>query len=103
MITIRLFCSAGMSTSLMVNKMKAAAKAKGIEADIEAFPESTMEENSKNADVVLLGPQVRFMLKKAQQLLEPKGIPVAVIDMKDYGLMNGEGVFEKALQMKENK
>ena len=36
MIKIRLFCAAGMSTSLLVNKMKAAAKEKGLEADIEA-------------------------------------------------------------------
>ena len=103
MITIRLFCSAGMSTSLMVNKMKEAAEAKGIEADIAAFPESTMEVNSEGVDVVLLGPQVRFMLKKAEEILAPKGIPVAVIDMRDYGLMNGEGVFETALKMKEEK
>ena len=31
---IRLFCAAGMSTSLLVNKMKEAAKEKGIDADI---------------------------------------------------------------------
>ena len=103
MITIRLFCSAGMSTSLLVNKMKAAATAKGVEADIAAFPESTMEENSVGADVVFLGPQVRFMLKKTQKLLAPKNIPVAVIDMRDYGLMNGEAVLDNALKMIENK
>ncbi len=99
MITIRLFCSAGMSTSLMVNKMRAAAEAKGIEADINAFPEATMETNAEGADVVLLGPQVRFMLKKSEALLAPKNIPVAVIDMKDYGLMNGEVVLEKAMAL----
>ena len=102
MIKIRLFCSAGMSTSLMVNKMKAAAQEQGIEADIVAFPESTMDVNSNGADVVLLGPQVRFMLQKAEKLLAPKGIPVAVIDMKDYGLMNGANVLAKAIEMKNN-
>ncbi len=39
MVTIRLFCAAGMSTSIVVNKMKEAAKAKDIEVDIEAFPQ----------------------------------------------------------------
>ena len=34
---IRLFCAAGMSTSLLVNKMKEAAVQKGKDAEIEAF------------------------------------------------------------------
>lgn len=45
MIKITLFCAAGMSTSVLVEKMKAAAKTKGVEAVIEAFPESTMSKN----------------------------------------------------------
>lgn len=39
MFVVRLFCAAGMSTSLMVNKMKEAAKEMGLEADIEAAAE----------------------------------------------------------------
>ena len=58
-----------------------------------------METNSEGCDVVLLGPQVRFMLAKAKELLEPKGIPVDVIEMRAYGLMDGKGVLEKALKM----
>ena len=37
-MVIRLFCAAGMSTSLLVTKMQEAAKEKGKEADIAAFP-----------------------------------------------------------------
>ena len=36
MVKILLVCSAGMSTSFMVNKMKDSAKARGIEAEIWA-------------------------------------------------------------------
>ena len=35
--TITLFCAAGMSTSLLVNKMKEAAAAKGADYDIAAY------------------------------------------------------------------
>jgi PTS system cellobiose-specific IIB component len=35
--TITLFCSAGMSTSLLVNKMKEEAQKKGAEYDIAAY------------------------------------------------------------------
>jgi hypothetical protein len=38
MLTIRLFCAAGMSTSLLVSKMIEAAEAVGTEVDIIAYP-----------------------------------------------------------------
>lgn len=44
MKTIMLVCSAGMSTSLLVSKMKAAADEKGVEADIFAISSSEATE-----------------------------------------------------------
>ncbi|OCA98543.1 PTS sugar transporter subunit IIB [Clostridium beijerinckii] len=99
MVIIRLFCAAGMSTSLLVNKMKEAAKNKGIDVDIEAFPESQMDKNIEGVDVALLGPQVGYTLNKAKKICEPKGIPVDVIPMVDYGMMNGPKVLDFALKL----
>ncbi|NSA02839.1 cellobiose-specific phosphotransferase system component IIB [Clostridium beijerinckii] len=72
MVIIRLFCAAGMSTSLLVNKMKEAAKNKGIDVDIEAFPESQMDKNIEGVDVALLGPQVGYTLNKAKRYVNLK-------------------------------
>lgn len=96
-----LACSAGMSTSLLVNKMKEAAEAQGIEADINAYSSSEAEQRLENEDidVLLLGPQVRFMQKQFEDKLASKGTPVAVIDMADYGMMNGENVLKTALKL----
>jgi len=94
-VKIYLFCSAGMSTSLLVTKMQNAAKAQGIETEIAAFPEAKAGELGKEADVVLLGPQVRHRLKKIQE--ELPGKPVMLIDMRDYGMVNGEKVLKTAL------
>jgi PTS system cellobiose-specific IIB component len=99
MIKILLFCNAGMSTSMLVSKMQKAAKNKGIDAHIEAFPEAQMAKKLEGVDVVLLGPQVKFILSKAKSLCEPKGIPVDVISAMDYGMMNGEKVLEYALKL----
>lgn len=99
MITIRLFCAAGMSTSLLVSKMREVAKEKGIEADIEAFPEAQMDKHLDNVDVALLGPQVGYTLAKSKKICDPKGIPVDVIPMVDYGLMNGKKVLDFALKL----
>ena len=57
-MVIRLFCAAGMSTSLLVKKMEEAAKEKGKDADIAAYPFTDMERMIEGVDVALLGPQV---------------------------------------------
>ncbi len=54
-----LCCAAGMSTSLLVEKMKKEAEKQGIEANIWAVgANEKAKANGAKADVVLLGPQV---------------------------------------------
>ncbi|KAJ75080.1 PTS system, cellobiose-specific IIB component [Enterococcus faecalis MTUP9] len=48
---------------------------------------------------MLLGPQVRFMKGQFEQKLKPKGIPLDVINMADYGMMNGEKVLDQAISL----
>ena len=100
---ILLFCSAGMSTSLLVTKMQKAAQKEGETVVIEAFPEADMASHLDGADAVLLGPQIRFALNKAKNLCDEKGIPVDVIDSLDYGMMDGEKVLKTALKMCNTK
>ena len=98
---IMLVCAAGMSTSLLVTKMEKAAAAMGDEVEIFALPISEGEKRVGDVDCILLGPQVRFNLGKIKEeaaKVNP-GLPVDVIDMKDYGMMNGEAVYKKAKAM----
>ncbi|EFR89401.1 PTS system, cellobiose-specific, IIB component, partial [Listeria innocua FSL S4-378] len=46
-------------------------------------------------DIVMLGPQVRYQKPQVDELVQGR-IPVIVIDMKDYGMLNGKAVLEKA-------
>ena len=86
---IYLFCSAGMSTSLLVSKMRAQAEKYEVPVVIEAFPETLAGEKGQKADVVLLGPQIAYMLPEIQRLLPNK--PVEVIDSGLYGKIDGLG------------
>lgn len=101
---IMLVCAAGMSTSLMVSKMQKSAEAKGIEADIFAISAGEADEYlvDKKIDVLLLGPQVRFMKTEFEKKLAPLGIPLDVIPMADYGMMNGEKVLGLAISLMNN-
>lgn len=98
MIRILLACAGGMSTSLLMEKMKAEAKKRGIEVEVEARSEKSVKELLGTFDVLLLGPQVRYVLKSMEQLLDGK-YPVEVVDMRDYGTMNGSKVLDQALNM----
>ena len=102
MVNIMLVCSAGMSTSLLVNKMNKVAKEKGMNVNVFAVAEADAKNNMDKIDIVLLGPQVRYLLPKMKELMEPKGIPVDVVDTINYGTMNGEKVLEQALSMAKN-
>lgn len=97
MKNILLVCSAGMSTSMLVKKMEAAAADQGIEAHIWAVGDAASDAELPKADIVLLGPQVRYLKKKMEAKVAGR-IPVEVIEMKDYGSMNGKGVLESALK-----
>ena len=94
---IVLFCAAGMSTSLLVNKMKQAAAKIGKDYDIAAYSLNEEEKEAPTADVILLGPQVRYALAKLKA--KYPGKPVEGIDMRMYGMMDGEGTIEFARKL----
>lgn len=93
MRNIRLFCAAGMSTSLLVTKMQKYAESIGYECSIEANPTSEVVEKGADADIILLGPQVRFEMNKIKEKMPNK--IVEPIDMRAYGMMDGKAVIEQ--------
>lgn len=95
---ILLVCNAGMSTSMLVLKMEAAAKKRGLEVDIQALPVTDSLKHLKENDIVMLGPQVRHEIKNLEKIAQGQP-PVVLIDMRDYGLMNGEKVLDAALKV----
>jgi len=89
-MNIGLFCAAGMSTSILVERMKEAAQKKGKDATIAAYSISELEQRVGDIDVALLGPQVGS-----------HNVPVEVIAMADYGTANGMAVLKQAYMMKK--
>lgn len=94
---ILLVCSAGMSTSILVKKMKEEAAARNLEIEIDAVPEAEVK-NQSGFSIIMLGPQVRFLKSKFDHL-ESQGIPVVIIDSLKYGRMDGKSVLEDALAL----
>lgn len=95
---ILLSCAGGFSTSLLVNKMKDEAKKENKDYQIEAVAADTIQDVIKKdkPDCILLGPQIQYMLGNLKPLAEENDIPLEVINMQDYGMMNGAAVLKQA-------
>ncbi len=94
---IMLCCSAGMSTSLLVSKMQKVAEEKGIEVEIFAEANTDIARFAGKVDVCLVGPQIKFALPGIKEALPE--IPVEAIDMRVYGMADGEAALTKALEL----
>jgi PTS system cellobiose-specific IIB component len=99
MIKILLCCAAGMSTSMVVNKMKQAATAKGIDVEINAVGMEEFDSHYTEYDCYLLGPQIKYKLADFKTKADAIGKPIAVINSMDYGMMKGEKILSDAIAM----
>lgn len=103
---VYLFCSAGMSTSMLASNMQDVANQHNLPIKVAAFPHNKLEEiiSEDRPDCILLGPQVKHMYEETVEQFGSQGIPIAVIDQGDYGMMNGEKVLKSAIRLiKANK
>ncbi|WP_114192089.1 PTS sugar transporter subunit IIB [Edaphovirga cremea] len=96
---IFLCCAAGMSTSMVVNKMIKAAEQQGIDVDIIAVGIEEFESTLSNYDCCLIGPQIKYKLADFKAIADAHNKPVAVINSMDYGMMRGDKILADALSM----
>lgn len=87
---IALLTKPGFSGSMLVRKIQEVAKSQLL--DIEVF----LNERLQEADVVLLTPQRNEDLKEIKKIVQ---VPVGVISLKDYGLLDGSSIIKQAKQL----
>lgn len=99
---ILLVCYGGLSTSILVNKMKSAVaespnlKDRGIV--IEAWGKEEYYEKLEDTRVIMLGPQVSMLENEVRKVALDKGydVPVVVIDKENYAAMDAVPVLLSA-------
>ncbi|ORM57541.1 PTS sugar transporter subunit IIB [Pantoea rodasii] len=99
MVKILLCCSAGMSTSMVVQRMQKAATQLGLEAKIDAVGMEEFSEKIAEYDCCLLGPQIKYKLADFERQAQEYHKPVTVINTMDYGMLNGEKILQSALAL----
>ncbi len=105
-IKVVLVCAAGMSSSLLEEKIRQAAAALGRQMELKAVDATTMslwDYEKDTMDMILVAPQVRFKKRGIIKQAEPYGVIVQDIDTIAYGMVDGEKIFEQVLEALENK
>lgn len=103
MKNIVLVCTAGMSTSFLVAKMKEIAAEAKLKVNLEALAQSELKSYSQKIDLILLGPQVKYLLNNLKRDYKNSSIKVEVIDSLQYGSLDGKAVLNKALLLLDEK
>ena len=97
-----LVCYSGSSASILRDRMLAWA----LDVEIIVSSLAGLDEDKEDADIVLVGPQVRCALASVRERV-PERIPVMAVDTRDYGMAKGDRVMQAALdeirQYKEHK
>ena len=99
MLKVMFVCSAGMSTSLLVEKVNQAATGRGLEIEAYALGETEAKKDLSQADILLLGPQVRYLENSFKKSLNDSKTKLGVVDMRAYGRMDGEKVLDQIIGM----
>lgn len=89
---ILLICSAGMSTSLLEKSVSDYIKKEKLSYQVEALSAQEAKPRVKDFDILLLGPQVRYMLDEFTKLSQGKKI--AVIPPNIYAMAKGDALIE---------
>lgn len=102
---VYLFCSQGMSTSMLAKKMQDVADQHGLPIEVAAFPHGLLNKiiEEKHPDVIMLGPQVKYLYDDTVSTFGGYGAPILMIKSEDYGVMDGEKVLKQAVLALKNK
>ena len=95
---ILLCCNAGMSSSILVKKIREAAEKNNQEVFVEAVANAAIKDEVGKWDVCLVGPQLVYAVDSIRTQLN---IPVQSIEPRAYALADGDAVLKVANQMIE--
>lgn len=95
---ILLLCAGGLSTSILVSRMKKELSENEKDWVIEAHPVENLPYLIDKFDVILLGSQIVWREKAIKKEFSHKNVPMVVIPNYDYAIGNGKKLLDLAKQ-----
>ncbi len=94
---ILLCCNAGITSSLLVVKLRSEVEARGLDIEVDACSMLDAVNRLGDTDLLLLGPQVGYAKGDFDETANEKGAVVDVIDAGDYARTNAPAILDAAL------
>ncbi|TQQ84749.1 PTS sugar transporter subunit IIB [Peptacetobacter hominis] len=93
-------CTGGLSTSILVDRMKKEAESRGIECSIEAIGKPEIDKKIEEADfdVMLLSPQLAAYESEIKEKAS-ENMVIELIDMVKFGSCDGHATLNLALEL----
>lgn len=95
---ILLVCNAGMSSSILIKKIKEAGERRNLNLTVEARSNNGLNSEVGKWDVCLVGPQIMYAVDSIKATL---GIPVQSVEPRVYAMADGDKALDQALKMTE--
>ena len=93
---VLMLCAGGMSSSIVVKKIRRYAAEHDIDFTLKATGVSSYEELASAYDVILLAPQAQYYLKRVR---ENTGKPAEVIEPAHYGIGDAAAIVNQAMRL----
>lgn len=90
---ILLCCAGGLSSSVVMKKVRKYAEEIGEDVTIDAVGVGEVAEKAKDYDCVLTAPQVRNRFNEIKE--DAGGLPVAAMNPQDYAIGNAANIIKQ--------
>lgn len=93
---VLLVCNAGVSTSILKQRLENEAMNRNFSIEIIAVSYNDLERHSSDTDIIALGPQMKNLDKQIISITNNQ-IPILYIKPRDFGLMNSENILDEII------
>ncbi|MCG0275414.1 MAG: PTS sugar transporter subunit IIB [Thermosediminibacteraceae bacterium] len=94
-----ILCSWGATSSALAKKVTDEAKKQGLDVVVDAGGTGEFKKKAEAYDVVLLEPQVRHLKKEVESIASKYNIPVDIVDMQAFALMDGKKILNQIMEL----
>jgi PTS system cellobiose-specific IIB component len=100
-LRILLCCGGGISSGMLAQKGRKAAKNEGLDVTVDAKSESQVKDYLSKVDVLMVAPHYATAEQKFAELAKPYGVKVGVISNSTYGMLDGSALIKEAKKIIE--
>ncbi|MCI5723967.1 MAG: PTS sugar transporter subunit IIB [Erysipelotrichaceae bacterium] len=98
-LRVLLICGSGASSGFMAANIRKAASSRGIEINVQARSESTVEDYVEDIDCLMIGPHLASIKEDMEEICEGYPIRIGVVDREAYAHLNGDKALDQILEV----